>query len=588
MTALRIHFRSQLNSTTACIDDPPQDQGTDDCRILLPLRDEGQGGNSVRMVQFERSGDQFILSPGNNVGLREWYEGHANTAEIENILRLTGSLLRTGQEVSPAMATVYTVFASYLVTGETRMPGSEDRLGDPFQLANGILSTFADSGDAILGRLLGRLQVLRRSAWAGRIDGMIDRISWVNSILDVVPQLHTVRREFFSEGDIALLVTNEAEVPNLNANERERYDRLIIVDNFIRELVLTRALERPFTFNRVTLRAMNAYMRNYEQQLNEGQRRAFQDVVAALLEGMGEDVRGGEQFLEDVRAFGLVVPPDEENATLFHIHQLVVGALGRAGLREAIAEESSDLGRERDWFFPEDGSATPSFALVSENFQENLDIHYPEHPQDNLRIEFNFQTFRMDLDLLISSHSNEQRDYILLGLAYLRTFFGSRGDLPSIRLYQDGRMRPFSLTVSEEELANIRTYIRSLENQLEGPDEESNLVLPILEGVACGVGAAGAVFAELYPDVNSDQGLRLGIGTPSAAVGSWGCTSLATHLILDAVDADVDRPLVEQMVGLGGGIVGGLLFSLLSFFLNGQGGNNGNPGMRFPVDPYGP
>ncbi len=587
MTDLRIHFQSQISSTPECVEGPPEDSSQDGCHVILPLREPGQGATAVRMVQFDRSGDQFILSPANSTSLREWYEAHSNTAQIQNSLRLTGSLLRTGHEVSAGMEMVYMILSQYLVTGEARLPGAEDDLGDPFNLGNAILSTFADSGDSILSRLLGRLQVIRRSSWVSMIDGMLDRIGWVNSILDEVPRLNTFRRHFFSESDMALLLSSEDAVRGFTSPSRERYDQLQLVDNFCREMVIAQALQRPFIFNDSTLRAMNAYSRVYQEQISGGERASFFEILRDHLGSLGEDLRGTELFLQDVEVLNFMAPAEGQDLTDYHIRSHVANLIGRQALQEVIREESSDANMAMDWFYPDMGVARPSFARVSDSFWRNLERHHPSHDRDSFRLHLDFPGFQRDLDLAIDTNATTRREFVLLGIAYIRRFFGSDGEVPSFRLYQEGRVRQVSMTASREELNDIRRYLRHLERQLEGSQDFSEVHLPILEAVACGIGAAGAIFAETYPDVRSSPELRLGIGTPFAAIGSAGCTALFSHYVIQPLTGYRNRPLTEGLVGLGGAIVGGAAYFLLSFFLGGA-ANQDAPGMRFPVDPFGP
>jgi len=588
MTALRIHYRSEITSTEQCVEEPSQDAAQDDCHIILPLREPGQSQASVRMLQFDRSGDQFILSPYNSSSLREWYEGHPNTAEIQNTLRVLGSLLRIDRVVDSGMQAVFTVFAQYLVTGDTRVPGAEDQLGDPFQLANAILSTFTDSGDDVLSRVLGRLQVIRRSSWVDRIPGMRDRISWVNSILDVVPQLQAFRRDLLTEADVSLLLSNSSQLSVLGTPARQRYDQLQVIDNFCREMVLTRTLQRPYAITQSTVDAMNAYTQIYRGAIEEGAREDFSGILSDYfhsLEGSGRDF---STFLEDLEVLNTMAGTSEENMTRYFVRSQVSEDIGRTALQEAIRDESADADMGMDWFYPENGTARPSFARVVDLFWRNLHIHMPESERDTFRLGFQLAPFQQALDLAIDTNTTTRREYVLLGIAYLRRFFGSDGEVPRFRIYQGGEMRQVSIQVSREELADIRRYTRHLERQLEGSQEFSEVHLPILEAVACGVGAAGAVFAELYPQVSSDPALRLGIGTPFAAVGSAGCASLFSHFVIQPLTGYRNRPFAEGMVSLGGAILGGAAYFLLSFFLNGGMGPQDDPGMRFPVDPYGP
>lgn len=588
MTALRIHFRSEITSTEQCVAEPAQDAAQDDCHIILPLREPGQSQASVRMVQFDRSGDQFILSPYNSSSLREWYEGHPNTAEVQNTLRVLGSLLRIDHEVDSGMQTVFTIFAQYLVTGDTRVPGSEDQLGDPFQLANAILSTFADSGDDILSRVLGRLQVIRRSSWVDRIPGMRDRISWVNSILDVVPQLQAFRRDLLTEADISILLSNATQLSALSSSGRQRYQQLLVIDNFCREMVLTRTLERPYTITQSVVDAMNAYRQIYRSALEEGSRYSFSTILMDYFQSLEGEGRDFTTFLEDLEVLNHMAGLSDEDLTRYFVRAQVAERIGHTALQEAIRDESADADMEMNWFFPEDGSARPSFVRVVDLFWQNLDIHMPESERDSFRLDFHLAPFQQALDLAIDTNTTTRREYVLLGIGYLRRFFGSDGAVPRFRIYQGGEMRQVSIQVSRQELADIRRYLRHLERQLEGSHEFSEVHLPILEAVACGVGAAGAVFSELYPQVSSDPTLRLGIGTPFAAVGSAGCASLFSHFVIQPLTGYRNRPLTEGLVGLGGAIVGGAAYFLLSFFLNGGMGPQDDPGMRFPVDPYGP
>jgi len=111
--------------------------------------------------------------------------------------------------------------------------------------------------------------------------------------------------------------------------------------------------------------------------------------------------------------------------------------------------------------------------------------------------------------------------------------------------------------------------------------------LPILEGLVCAVGAAGLLSSHLIPEVGEIPDLQLGLGTASATLAGAGCTSLIGHFLWPEISNDVhNRYLWDGLTGLAGGVIAGGLYFLLSFLLGGEGGTN--PGMRFPVDPYGP
>ena len=142
--------------------------------------------------------------------------------------------------------------------------------------------------------------------------------------------------------------------------------------------------------------------------------------------------------------------------------------------------------------------------------------------------------------------------------------------------------------MSEEDRALLRQFRRSLESRVEISHDQSDLILPIVEGAVCAIGVAGLLSSHLIPELGESPDLQLGLGTGSATLAGAGCTSLLGHFLWPAITNDVhNRYLWEGLTGLGGGIVAGGLYFLLSFFLRGD-NMSPEPGMRFPVDPFGP
>jgi hypothetical protein len=127
-----------------------------------------------------------------------------------------------------------------------------------------------------------------------------------------------------------------------------------------------------------------------------------------------------------------------------------------------------------------------------------------------------------------------------------------------------------------------------LESQLETSQDNTDILLPIIEGGVCALGAAGLLSSHLIPEVEAMPDLQLGLGTASATLAGAGCSALIGHFLWPAITNDVhNRYLWEGLTGIGGAVVAGGLYFLLSFFLRGDGVGPGF-GIRFPTDEYGP
>ncbi len=130
--------------------------------------------------------------------------------------------------------------------------------------------------------------------------------------------------------------------------------------------------------------------------------------------------------------------------------------------------------------------------------------------------------------------------------------------------------------------------IRSIEGRLGSSEAGTDVWLPILEGTVCALGVAGVVLSETLPQIRDDADLRLGLGTASSGLTGLGCASLAGHFLWPAVapDAVHNSYLWDGLTGLGGALIGGGLYLLISLLGGGQNPPMGSP--RFPVDEYGP
>lgn len=589
MSDLVILFSHVENPPPACVEEPPTDGTEDGCHLSVGIQEVGAPAGEVRQIQFNRSGDQFVMAPSTHPEVRAWFESHENTTQIHNVLRMTGNLLRTGEESTVERATMFATISHYLVTGEVRLPGTESQVEDPVHIGDGFLYILADSGENLLSRILGRLQISRRAAWVEENPSIRDRIRWVNSILDVVPQYHDFRRHFLSPEDLRLYLTPENARSDWDHRQQERFRKINAVVRMARELVISETLTRPLRFTGATYRAMNAYQQLYEGQINNGQRGSFCEVIREALPRLTNRDVSSQPILQDCELLDLAGEAPLTDLPAWILNRTVMGPTGRRELQQAIEEESADADMPIDWFFPEDGVARRSFAHVSQSFWENTNIHGPTGPEDTLRVTFDFNDFRQSLDLDISVNTTTRREYILLGIAYLRRFFGNEGELPTFRTFQNNRMTDWQFDINETELRDIRRYIRSLERQLGSSHDFSDTTLPILESIACGVGIAGVAVAEAVPEIRNDDTLHLGVGTPSAALAGGGCTSLLMHYAGQPLLGYRNRPMVEGITGGVGFLAGGGVYLLINL-LGGGGSNPPMPGgdERFPVDSYGP
>jgi hypothetical protein len=214
--------------------------------------------------------------------------------------------------------------------------------------------------------------------------------------------------------------------------------------------------------------------------------------------------------------------------------------------------------------------------------------HLIYSPSDGESLGLEVAPLIVELNAMIDAQATRRREFILATLAVMRRFFPEGDELPSVRIFQDGEFQEIAWQFSDEDRALLRQFRRSLEGRIEVSQDQSDLILPILEGAVCAIGAAGILGSHLIPEVGENPDLQLGLGTASTALAGAGCTSLLGHFLWPAITNDVhNRYLWEGLTGLGGAIVAGGLYFLLSFFLRGEGSTTG-PGARFPVDPFGP
>ncbi len=129
--------------------------------------------------------------------------------------------------------------------------------------------------------------------------------------------------------------------------------------------------------------------------------------------------------------------------------------------------------------------------------------------------------------------------------------------------------------LSEHNPLDLRMWVR----------QQSELVLPALEGVVCALGAIGLGLTEGLTAVKQDSSLHLGLGTTAAGLLGAGCGALGAHFILPLFAKNRVR---NRYAWEGGAAAAGAALSI-SFYLLGNlmGSRSGSPA-KYPTDPYGP
>lgn len=576
----------------ACYEAPPTaTRGVvppDACHMDIPFVEEGALA-SRRVVRFDRSGDQFILSPSNGLEIREWFEGHANTSQVYTTLRLFNGMIRVPNfRLSPQATHLVLLLAQYVANGSVTevIDGSAASFHDQ-DVAQGLLQIFADNSESILGPFLGQLQVMRRGSWLSA--EALERLRWVTSMIDVVPQYRSFRLHLLSESDL--------EHP-----EAARLENVTTLVSFAAGVVAADTLTRPLRYNQDFLAANDAYLALYGSEIEAGRR---PDFCTALEEALSElrGARGGAdgRFLRECRLALTLREQDPSEALLETFRSALTGEDGLGILQELIADESREANMTVDWL-AQRGDAD-AYGRIGEILRvvirhlrvefvaaEDSEILDPDAPggadanDSSPLLTLDVPSLRTELLTLLDANPTTRREYLLAAIAILRRL-ARPGSESTVRVFS--RDQFLEVGLSDENRAELRRLLAFLEGQRETSQERSDILLPIMEGVVCAVGGAGLALSEALPEIRRDGDLRLGIGLPSAGLIGAGCTSLIGHFIWPEVAEPRNDYLWDGVTGLIGAALGVGTY-LLIHFLGGGNPMAMDPGDRFPVDPYGP
>ncbi|HKX13020.1 MAG TPA: hypothetical protein VJP40_07700 [bacterium] len=570
MSDLIIDFRDMTPSPEACLTPPPV-SGSDSCSYTIPLYDEDD--TTDRLVRFDRRGDQFVLSPANGGDTLTWAGSHANLSNVLTTVRVLHGMTQGTQLGRSAGGTMtLAVLAHYITTGQSIDPDMSEEEGRSL-IASALLDVLTDSPEAALTALLGRLSVLRGQDW---LDAPArERVRSIIEMTDLVPAYRTFRQNFLSESDFT----------SWDSLSGERQAQVDAIATFSRNVILANAFGQPLRYSGEFRAAEAAYTALHQNEISTGAR---PDFCAALETALGQ-LRGERglprNFLEDCRLASRLVDRPAAEAARETIRRDLLSSAGLRRLQEGIASESSAANMTVEWLASQgDDSRGGRIGEILEPLLSHL--LYDPSAGDHLGLEV--APLIVQLNTQIDAQSTRRREFILASLAVMRRFFPEGDETPTVRIFRDGEFQEVTWQLTEEDRALLRQFRRSLESRVEISHDQSDLILPLVEGAVCALGVAGLLSSHLVPELGESPDLQLGLGTGSATLAGAGCTSLLGHFLWPAITNDVhNRYLWEGLTGLGGGIVAGGLYFLLSFFLRGENMSPG-PGMRFPVDPFGP
>jgi len=153
---------------------------------------------------------------------------------------------------------------------------------------------------------------------------------------------------------------------------------------------------------------------------------------------------------------------------------------------------------------------------------------------------------RTHLQALFDRYLVDNREYIGAALAVLRSLTSRE----TLRVFHQGQMREVSWDLRDETRSQIRSLDHWMEGRIHRSLVETDVVLPILEGVVCAAGIGLTTWGALTDRAGEwNAPLIAGGGT-----SGLGCGALATHFILDTENhwiSDSIGGLVGTLIGVG-------------------------------------
>jgi hypothetical protein len=153
---------------------------------------------------------------------------------------------------------------------------------------------------------------------------------------------------------------------------------------------------------------------------------------------------------------------------------------------------------------------------------------------------------RNGLQALFDRYLVDNREFVGAALAVLRTLTSRN----TLRVFHQNQMRDISWDLTEEIRSQIRSIDRWMEGRIHRSLVETDLVLPILEGVVCAAGIGLTTWGALTDRAGEwNAPLIAGGGT-----SGLGCGALATHFIFDTENhwiSDSIGGLVGTLIGVG-------------------------------------
>lgn len=578
MPNLWITYEGLQSPPPACAEEPTQakakaKKAQDSCFLTIPLLEQEDSKAAPHRIRFDRQDDHFVLSNSNSPEEVTWVGRHQNLDQILDILKLTEDRIRSNGYVSdPQEHSFQLMVAQYVVTGKVRFPGKSyapegfNESTAKVHLANFLLGSFAISGKEAIRSVGGALSVFRGGSSLSKEARQ--RIEWISSILDLLPQYESFRRHFAEEQDVS------------NFDQLPLVKRGFVADilNYCRKALIYHWMNLPLPYDKDILNAFMAF-----QALNpkKDEAKMAQEFCSRLSLAFSElPGKHGSQAnaLSECRVVLRWIALDDEKAIKQSLEGLMLSEVGLQKLQSTVAEASEESRMSVPWL-DRRGRMQAVLGALTRHLQvlPNSNADLPPN------LSLDFKPLIMDLTLLTDAHPVQRREYLLAALAVFKSLFGNSENPEPARVFYQGEFHELSWRLPEEGRREIREFSERLERELRVSQRRSDIWLPVLEGATCALGAVGLGLSEGLPSIRNSQNLHLGIGTPSAALLGAGCAALVGHFLLPKMAKVRNRYLWEGVTAGVGGVLSAGFYLLGTLLSQGDGST-----VKFPTDIYGP
>ena len=567
MSDLTLSFDGATVPAKACLE-PPANTSVDPCFLTLPLIEEGQELERARAVRFDRRGERFQLSDANPKDILSWARGHGNLKQLEQTAGLAGLMLRLSESTDEFPFRLRLVVSQYIISGKVRFPNSnfvKDRRepGDPMiDLADLLLGSFTISSPEAVAKSLGSLLVARGQ---GALSAEVrERLNWVVSLIDLIPHYKKFAGAFF--GDLG---TDTEKVPaELRAAHRELL-------RFCRQWIAKKWLGQSFAFDKDMQAAFFAH-RNFA---DESYLASVDRFCSALDVGLREILGRRpweEALIQDCREGLRLGELPVETALQASFRQSILGPEAMNRLKARWEGFGDNSGMSLSWL-EKRGRLEEIVQILQKNIRVASD-------KDSPKLRVDAQALKWDLKLKVGTLFAQRREWLLAALAILEEVFGESAELPARRVFYQSRFQTIPWS-NDSDRAVIRDELQSIRRTLGHSRRNSEVVLPAVEAVACGLGIVGVGVAQGLDVARRNEALHLGLGASSAALLGGGCAALAAHFALPPIAKNKirNRYIWEGITAAVGAVVSSGIF-----LLGNLEGSRSDSSAKYSTDGYGP